>query len=215
MVKPGGTGSPRLAISARLAPLPPSKSRNPALPSALPSPNVNTHLPDFAASVAGLLTALLPAGFGAGLAGLFFKVLRALASGAALARAGAEGFDFAAIFLGFDAALAMTYNQSARGRNMRALHHVWAVPRKARTSFQRYKCSHFSSPRPIRPLRIRNIATTRLSSRGMIRMSRPAITDMTGEMWATVRVIERVSARAVQRAVQGTVNVESRRDFIR
>src|SRR6266581_4506130 len=132
----------------------------------------------------------LLAGFGAGLAGPFFKALLALAGNAALARAGTEGFDFTAVFLDFDAALAMTYNQSARGRNMRALHHVWAVPRKAPTSFQRYKCSHFSSPRPIRPLRIRNIATTRLSSRGTIRMSRPAITDMTGEMWATVRVIE-------------------------
>ena len=40
MVKPGGTGSPRLAISARFAPLPPRRSRMPAAPSALPSPNV-------------------------------------------------------------------------------------------------------------------------------------------------------------------------------
>src|ERR1035441_8602769 len=109
MVNPGGTGSPRLAISARLAPLPPSKSRNPALPSALPSPKVNTHLPDFAASVAGLPATILPAGFGAGLAGLFFKALRALAGGADFARAGSDGFDLAAIFLGFATALAMTY----------------------------------------------------------------------------------------------------------
>ena len=36
----GGTGKPRLAISARLAPLPPSRSRKLASPSALPSPNV-------------------------------------------------------------------------------------------------------------------------------------------------------------------------------
>src|ERR1700736_6420191 len=112
MVKPGGTGRPRLAISARLAPLPPSRSRRPALPSALPSPNVNTHLPDFAASTAGLLAAA----FGAGLAGLFFRALRAVAGGAALARAGTDGFDFAAIFsaifseifLGLATALAMT-----------------------------------------------------------------------------------------------------------
>src|SRR5580693_1674605 len=102
MVKPGGTGRPRLAISARLAPLPPSRSRRPALPSALPSPNVNTHLPDFAASAAILLGTALPVtaltGFGAGSAGLFFSALRA-ADGAGLARAGVDDFDFAAIFL--------------------------------------------------------------------------------------------------------------------
>src|SRR5690242_7253174 len=34
MVKPGGTGSPRLAISARLPPLPPSRSLRSLLPSA-------------------------------------------------------------------------------------------------------------------------------------------------------------------------------------
>src|SRR6202521_192874 len=105
MVKPGGTGSPRLAISARLAPLPPSKSRRPALPSALPSPKVNTHLPDFAASAlilpgVGLpaTTLLLLAGFGAALAGLFLSTLRALAAGAAFAPAIPDDFDFAAIF---------------------------------------------------------------------------------------------------------------------
>src|SRR5579859_7873722 len=109
MVKPGGTGSPRLAISARLAPLPPNRSRKPALPSALPSPNVKTHLPDFAASLAGLATAL-PAGFGADLAGRFFSVFRLLADPAGFARAGVDGFDFAAIFLGLARALAMTAN---------------------------------------------------------------------------------------------------------
>src|ERR1035437_4377904 len=123
MVNPGGTGSPRLAISARLAPLPPSKSRNPTLPSALPSPKVNTHLPDFAASVAGLLATTLLAGFGAGLAGLFFKALRARAGGAALARAGMDAFDFAAVFLVFATALAMTANNPREGRKLRALHH--------------------------------------------------------------------------------------------
>src|SRR5215472_15449383 len=45
MVKPGGTGRPRLAISARFAPLPPSRFFICALPSALPSPNVKTHFP--------------------------------------------------------------------------------------------------------------------------------------------------------------------------
>src|SRR5258705_13097023 len=114
MVKPGGTGSPRLAISARLAPLPPSKLRNSALPSALPSPNVNTHLPDFAVSDAGLLAATLSAGFDAGLAGLF-RALRAEAGGAALIRAGMDGFDFAATFLALEATLGMTDEPFARG----------------------------------------------------------------------------------------------------
>src|SRR5471030_3077895 len=125
MVKPGGTGRPRLAISARLAPLPPSKSRRPALPSALPSPKVNTHLPDFAASAAGLLATALAVAFGAGLAGLFFSALRALAGGAGLARAGTDGFDFAAAFLVFATALAMTYNQSARGEEVARLTPLW------------------------------------------------------------------------------------------
>src|SRR4030088_464165 len=115
MVKPGGTGRPRLAISARLAPLPPSKSRNPALPSALPSPNVNTHLPAFAASVAGLLATILPTGFGAGLSGLFCSALRAEAGGAAFAGAAMDGFDFAAIFFVFATALAMTANNPREG----------------------------------------------------------------------------------------------------
>src|SRR6478752_8232863 len=64
MVKPGGTGRPRLAISARLAPLPPSRSRISVRPSALPSPNVNTHLPALAAAGAALAgAAFLGAGF--------------------------------------------------------------------------------------------------------------------------------------------------------
>src|SRR3954469_5170409 len=99
MVKPGGTGSPRLAISARLAPLPPSRLRISALPSALPSPKVNTHLPDFAESGAGLLATILAAGFGAGLVAPFLSALRT--GGAAFA--GAGRFDFTAIFLGLDA----------------------------------------------------------------------------------------------------------------
>src|ERR1700761_254556 len=104
IVKPGGTGRPRLAISARLAPLPPSKSRNPALPSALPSPNVNTHLLDFTASTAGFGAASLLTAFGAAalagllLAGLLFNALRTEAGGAAFARAGVDDFDFAAVF---------------------------------------------------------------------------------------------------------------------
>jgi hypothetical protein len=62
-----------------------------------------------------LLAATFAAGFGAGLAGLFFRALRAEAGGAALARAGMDGFDFAATFLALEAALAMTDKQSARG----------------------------------------------------------------------------------------------------
>src|ERR1700675_1970496 len=125
MVKPGGTGRPRLAISARLAPLPPSRSRISALPSALPSPNVNTHLPAFAALAAGLaattlLTGLL-AGFGAGLAGLFLSALRADAGGAGLARTATEGFDFTAVFLVFATALAMTANNPREEGKLRAL----------------------------------------------------------------------------------------------
>src|ERR1700722_4701547 len=119
MGKPGGTGSPRLAISARLAPLPPSKSRRPALPSALPSPKVNTHLPDFTVSAAGLLAAALPAGFGAGLAALFFNAIREAAGGAALARSDTDDFDFAAIFLRLATALAMTADIREEGKKMR------------------------------------------------------------------------------------------------
>jgi hypothetical protein len=40
IVKPGGTGRPRFAISARFAPLPPSRLRMSAAPSAAPSPKV-------------------------------------------------------------------------------------------------------------------------------------------------------------------------------
>ena len=40
MVKPAGTGTPIRFISARLAPLPPSRFFISALPSAFPSPNV-------------------------------------------------------------------------------------------------------------------------------------------------------------------------------
>src|SRR3954451_4550850 len=130
MVKPGGTGRPRLAISARLGPLPPSRSRISALPSALPSPNVNTHLPALAATGAALVEAALlgtdfAATFGAtGFFGAFATALEtalaagftaglaaALATGfgarlaSALRAAGAafalaEDFDFAGIFAG-------------------------------------------------------------------------------------------------------------------
>src|SRR6202022_4552710 len=179
MVKPGGTGRPRLAISAKLAPLPPSRSRRPALPSALPSPKVNTHLPDFTASAAGLAATTLPTAFGAGLAGLFFSAVREKAGGAAFARTGAEGFDFAAIFLGLAAALAMADRQSEGEQGIARLTPFWARPRKG-WILSRYMWSQRSRPRPIRPLTIRNIATIRLRSRGMIRISKPAMTEMIG-----------------------------------
>src|SRR5215475_13777320 len=105
MVKPGGTGRPRLAISARLAPLPPKRLRISALPSALLSPKVNTHLPGFAASTAAApLTS-----FASGLGALFFSALRAKGGLAGFARAVTEGFDFAAIFFDFATALAMAF----------------------------------------------------------------------------------------------------------
>src|SRR6266436_7858030 len=44
MVKPGGTGRPRFAISARPAPLPPRRFRMLARPCALPLPKLYTHL---------------------------------------------------------------------------------------------------------------------------------------------------------------------------
>ena len=43
MVKPGGTGTPRLAISATLAPLPPKRSRIAAAPSARGAPKWYTY----------------------------------------------------------------------------------------------------------------------------------------------------------------------------
>src|SRR4030088_619894 len=138
MVKPGGTGRPRLAISAKLAPLPPSKSRRPALPSALPSPNVNTHLPDFAVSTAGWCATTLLAGLGAASAGLFSSSLRAHAGGAAFARAGMDGFDFAAIFLGLATALAMTANNPRWGGKLRALHHFGRFRARCEGSIHHY-----------------------------------------------------------------------------
>src|ERR1700758_4849632 len=43
MVKPGGTGKPKFAISASPAPLPPRMSRMAAVPSARPLPKEYTH----------------------------------------------------------------------------------------------------------------------------------------------------------------------------
>src|SRR5207248_8822152 len=105
MVKPGGTGRPRFAISARLAPLPPSKSRISALPSARPSPNVNTHLPGLAPAT-GLSATTLLAGQKNPPPPPPRRGLRAVAGGAVFARAGIEDFDFAAIFFVFATALA-------------------------------------------------------------------------------------------------------------
>jgi hypothetical protein len=104
---------------------------------------VKTHLPDFTASAAGLFAAALPAGWDPGLAALFFNVFRAGAGGAALARADTDDFDFAAIFsaifLDLATALAMTADFREEGKKMRAIHHVWAVPRKARGALHRYR----------------------------------------------------------------------------
>src|SRR6266481_6347087 len=65
MVKPGGTGRPRLAISARPAPLPPRRLRMSARPSALPLPKPKTHF-----DLAGALAAGFLGGAFAGAAGL-------------------------------------------------------------------------------------------------------------------------------------------------
>src|ERR1700741_2568816 len=93
MVKPGGTGRPRLAISARLAPLPPSRSRRPALPSALPSPNVYTHLFALMASVSGLFAgAGFLAAFATGAFATWALATGAFAAGAFAAAALATGF---------------------------------------------------------------------------------------------------------------------------
>jgi hypothetical protein len=77
-----------------------------------------------------LLATILPADFGAGLAGLFFNALRI--GGVGLARPGAERFDFVAIFFGLDAALAMIASKSARGREVARLTPLCPVPRKPR-----------------------------------------------------------------------------------
>jgi hypothetical protein len=61
-------------------------------------------LPDFAASAAAVC---LLVGFATGLAGRFFSALRAAASGADVGWREPDGFDFAEIFLGLAAALAM------------------------------------------------------------------------------------------------------------
>src|SRR5579864_9422895 len=53
IVKPGGTGSPALVISARPDPLPPRRSFMWRLPSALPDPKKNTCFFDFAGLVRG------------------------------------------------------------------------------------------------------------------------------------------------------------------
>jgi hypothetical protein len=53
-----------------------------------------------------------------------FNAARALAGAAALARVGRGGFDFATIFLVFDATLAMTDNYPEEQEGLAALHHV-------------------------------------------------------------------------------------------
>src|SRR5258708_34420599 len=65
MVKPGGTGRPRLAISARPAPLPPRGLSMSARPSALPLPKPKTHF-----DLAGALAEGFLGGAFAGAAGL-------------------------------------------------------------------------------------------------------------------------------------------------
>ena len=125
MVKPGGTGRPRLAISARLAPLPPRRSRRPALPSALPSPKVIDPLAGFyrlggRLADGGLLGSL--AALATGLAGPSSAPCGPAAR-RGLGPGGTDGFDFAAVFLRLDfaTALAMAYNNPKRGEKIARL----------------------------------------------------------------------------------------------
>src|SRR6266850_7388120 len=60
MVKPGGTGTPRLVISASSHPLPPRRWRSALDPSALPLAKEYTYLGRRAAGFADLLRTLLP-----------------------------------------------------------------------------------------------------------------------------------------------------------
>jgi hypothetical protein len=69
----------------------------------------------------------LACAFGAGFAAFFFSSLRA--GGAAFALE--EDFDFAGIFLGFEAALAMACTQPARGKEIARLTPFWAGSRKS------------------------------------------------------------------------------------
>src|SRR6478735_6533656 len=86
MVKPGGTGSPRLAISARPAPLPPRRLRASARSADLPPPNACTHRCD--------PLAVLPLGlFAAGLLVLvFFPVFTSGGFALSAARFGIAGW---------------------------------------------------------------------------------------------------------------------------
>src|SRR5262249_20747593 len=132
----------------------PRRSRSSALPSALPSPKVKTHLPAFTAAGALLfkagLEACLAADFGAdfagvfatgfatdfatGLVGAFFSALRAGAAGAALPRVGADGFDFAALFFDFATALAMTCINPREDKEIARLTPLWRRPCKLGSS---------------------------------------------------------------------------------
>src|SRR2546430_4161839 len=95
MVKPAGTGRPRLAISARPAPLPPRRLRMSARPSALPLPKPKTHF-----DLAGALAESFLGGAFAGAAGLRAA---ALPAGRLLIRFIRPDIDFDLEFTGFGA----------------------------------------------------------------------------------------------------------------
>jgi len=116
---------------------------------------VNTHLPDFAASTAGftgafataaLLTVLLAdllIGLGAGLAALFLSGLRAEAAGAGFARTGVDDFDFRCDFLRLGDGFGHDLQTSARGEEVRALHHFGRLRARREASpkdLQGYRC---------------------------------------------------------------------------
>ena len=63
----------------------------------------------------------LTGAFAAPFAGAFFSAWRALAGGAALARACGDDFDFIAVFFSFEAALAMIYINPREGEEIARL----------------------------------------------------------------------------------------------
>jgi hypothetical protein len=110
---------------------------------------------------AGLATALVACfatGFVTGLAALFGSGFRAMATGTGFARAGADAFDFAAIFFGLATALAMTSIIRESGGSC-APYTILGGPAQGEGSgfctLPFYMWSQWSRPSPISPTTIR------------------------------------------------------------
>src|ERR1700722_14809392 len=86
----------------------------------------------------GFFTAGFDAALAAGLAGLLASALRALGDGA-FARPVTDGFDFAALFLVFDAALAMAYIIREREKGGRLTPRYDNFAQAAKSHFNRYE----------------------------------------------------------------------------